>query len=42
MIKISHKIVMVTMVLIFLSSEYNLKKEKKLSTHEIKNGFIPS
>lgn len=33
---------MVTMVLIFLSSEYNLKEEKKLSAQEIQNGFLPS
>ena len=42
MIKMPQKIVMVTMVLIFLSSEYNLKEEKKLRAHEIQNGFLPS
>lgn len=42
MIKMPHQIVMVTMVLVFLSSEYNLKKEKKLSAHEIQNGFLPT
>lgn len=42
MIKMPHQIVMVTMVLIFLSSEYNLKEEKKLSAHEMQDGFLPT
>ena len=42
MIKMPHQVVMVTMVFVFLSSEYNLKEEKKLSAHEIQNGFLPT